>query len=736
MQAGSLVSNDVLALSSRVLVAGVERAHESWSVARDIVGDFPDQVAAGGGIRQATGTIVWAEQPDVTDTASNPWNTGAGWLPKSGEVVSVRVSDGVTEWPQFVGVIDETTGDAGGTAQSSIIDYTDYLNREVEHSTVFRQHPPTVEGQQLMGVGMGPAYPIDRALRACGFNCTPRREAGALVSVPAQISLWPELGTLVDSGHIPTNYRTAWGWVMGDFDADYKPFGSLMRTDPVQLTARVAAEHSGTFTLDAVYGSDIVRLMVTPSRGVIARLNGSNVASLPSMGAETIVTLLVKNGVWTIKTPSATATGSLAIPAGSDLTLVTATATLPSAVAGMQVSKPTPATEFASLGHIDSYFSETRGLSGTMNVLRSFNRRKAVDLITEISKATLQPFWFDEVGRLQLVASDVLLLRGSVQTVTTLDDITKLSWQDSRLSVRSKVTVQYQEPSVNASQYSNITLWQGNGETLESGQVASFIATEPADEDWAEIDNGATITGVETFNQGRGTRVGSYLEDSAGDWVASTGYTTWSAIERIGNETTKYTVTAGTIPVGKSLVIGFPKPSGYHPRFQGVGAPIIRGRGKAVWADMAVSSAITGPAGFPELIHDAGPWLSQTGSTILQTRIADFIAEQVTTPRPVITGMEVIYDPRRQLGDVITISSPDYMGVEMTALIVGVRNSAGDSFTQALDVRTISSKSTFTTYADHEAAYPDSLSYEQWRLLYPGTTTYTGFNADPLRGAP
>lgn len=737
MLVGELVSNDVMALQSYIIVNGVERAHESWSISRDIVGDLPEQVAAGGGVKQATGSIVWATEDDVTDMSPNPWNASAGWLPKPGDAVTIWAGDGATWWQQFVGVIDAPTGDVGSSSQSSIIDYTDRLNKGVEHSTVFRQHPPTIEGSNLMGVGMGPAYVIDRVLRTCGFRCTPQLESGAVVSVPGQTSLWPEIGVMTNAGAIPFNYRTVWGWVSGGIEASYKPNVALARSAPVQITARVAAEHAGTATIDAVYGSDIVQLQVTPSRGVVARLNGAAVATLADMGAETIVTLLVKSGVWTIKTPTATASGSLAIPAGSNLTGVDLDGDGESRVAGFQVSSPPPDWEFAAIGHADGYFLESLGLSGTMSVLRSYSRRKAIDVLDEISKATLAPFWFDEAGRLQLISTDVLLAREPVQTLTTMDDITKLSWQNGLLSVRSKVSLNYQEPTINRSQFSNITMWQGSGETLESGQVANFIAAEPADEDWAEVDNFAIggAGGGPTFNQGRGTWVNSYLEDADGVQTSSVGYATWTGISSIGMEAKKVAVTAGTLPVGKSLVIGYQDDVAFAERFRGTGAPIFRGRGKAVWTDMSVSSAITGPEGFPELVHDAGPWLSQEGSTILQDRIVDFIAEQVTTPKPTITGMEVIYDPRRQLGDVIIISSPTYMGVELTALIVGVRNSAGDSFTQSLDVRIINSASTFTTYGEHEAAYPDTLTYEQWRLLYPDTTTFDGFNNDPLRGA-
>lgn len=737
MQGGSLISNDVLSLNARITVAGVDRLHESWHISRDLVGDLPDQVAAVSGIRQATGSIVWAEQPDVTDMSANPWNTSTGWVPKTGEQVIIRVGDGITTWNQFVGVIDETTGGAGESMESSIVDYIDYLNREINHTTVFRNHPPKSEGGDYLAVGMGPPYAVDRAMRSCGFNATPRLESGSLLSVPAQISVWPERGSIIKSVTHPVNHHTTWGWCVSDINTSYTPNSSATRSTPVQLTATIAADHAGTFTLDAVYGSDFIRLMVTPARGVIGRLNGTNVASLASMGADTVVTLLVKSGVWTIKTASATATGSLAVPAGSDLTVINAVADSSSRVAGLQVSKPTLATEFASINHTPGFNQSSLNLSGRMSVLRSVTPRPAIDYLTEISKATLSPFWFAENGGAKMISSDLLTSSPSVQTVTTLNDITKLSWASNRLGVRSKVIVQYQDLALRQSKYSNVTLWQGSGETLESGQDAAYFATEPADEDWAEIDTGAVASagGITAFNQGRGSWVNAYLEDSSGGWSDGSAYVTWDPITQITNETRLFHAVAKTLPAGRTLVLGIPDDPGYLLRFRGMGMPILRGRGKSVWTDQRAISAIAGPSGFPELTHDAGPWLTESWTDRFPMIVADYIAGQVSVDRPTITGMEVIYDPRRQLGDVITISSPTYMGVELTALIVGVRNSAGDDFKQSLTVRVITAKSTFTTYAAHEAAYSDSLTYEQWRLLYPDTTTYAGFNADPLRGA-
>ncbi len=748
MQNGSLAVSDVQAFSSRVLVSGVQRAHSSWSIQRELTGDLPEQVVAVSGIRQASGTISWLEGPEATDRSPNPWNNGGQWLPASGEQVIIYVSDGVTEWPQFVGVIAETTGQVGEPFESTIVDYIDYLNRPVGHSTVLRVHAPRSEGANYIGVGMASGYPLDRALRACNFYATPRMESNCQWSVPAQTSMWPEYGTITAGGSFSGGYSHArtwsapWGWAMSNFNCTYNPmsFVPIIPSDPVQMTAMASATHAGLMTMTASYATLQVTLEITAARVAIARRNGVEVCRVTMEADATIVTLLVKTPNWTLKTnKGATGTGSSTLTGTTAISSITLTGEDAARCAGFQISKPSVAQEFASLGHVPSYFQDTGAFTGQMDVLRSYVNRPAVDLITEISQATLSAMWFNEFGAFQYIGSDVLRSRAPVQTVTTLNDITALSWQDSRLRLRSQVSVKYLLPAIDVSRYSNINLWSGTGETMESDQTKNLFAETPADEDWAEVDHftvGAA-EGMTAFNQGRGTWIDGYLEDSAGGWTAATGYYTAYPISKIDERTRIFKVVTGTLPAGKKFVLATPDDaSNYFPRFRGMSYPILRGRARVKWSETTKTSAIVGPFGSPALEHDAGPWVSlEEGNTLFVDRIADFIAGQVTKPAPVITGLGVTYDPRRQLGDVITISSPGLMGVTLTALIVGVRNSAGPSFRQELDVRVISASSTYTTYAQFEAAYSDSLTYEQWRLLFPDTATYNTFNSDPLRGA-
>ena len=82
------------------------------------------------------------------------------------------------------------------------------------------------------------------------------------------------------------------------------------------------------------------------------------------------------------------------------------------------------------------------------------------------------------------------------------------------------------------------------------------------------------------------------------------------------------------------------------------GLPLLRAMGKATSTDADYTSTVRGPSGAPELVHDVG-WFIQHDTRI--KGVADFIATELTTPLPRISGLQVLPDPRIQLGDMIRV---------------------------------------------------------------------------------
>ncbi|GAA1337108.1 hypothetical protein [Arthrobacter roseus] len=737
MQAGTLATSDVQSYTSRVLVNGIQREHKTWSITRELSGDLPDQVMAVSGITQATGTIAWKTGPDVSERSANPWNASTGWLPKSGDRVEIYAGDTATEWIQFTGRIDTTSGDVGKSAQSTIVDDIDNLNTRFSHDALLRIMPPRDNGGVRRGIGLGYAYYLDAALRRAGFYATPPKEARAAVSIPAQFSMWPEDGTLTVASDLSGGTSHAafwpapWGLSAANFLVEVGPRIREAPSSPVELTFMVAPDHNGNANMNVIYGSSVVQLAVAGSRTVFARLNGVEVCSLV-MGSAVTVSLLIKAGVWTLRTDTGTtATGTATIPGTTIMDLVTFSGDTASRLAGFQVCYPNTSTEFNPVNYKPTAVMDLSlsfaGLIDAAPVIKPTTSRKLID---EISNAALTATHIDEAGVFRVIQSDVLRNRAPVQTITTLDDIRSLSWSDDLLSVRSLVSIDYHKPFIDLSIYQNRLCYQGGSQTLESGQKTTELISPGTDEDWIGISFNMPELGdagsAANSNKGVGSVTGGVATDGTTDTLGEPYLIT--SLEQITPGTLKLTHEVTTLPAGNVMELRYPKASTtIWQRWLNEPFPFVRSFARTDWAGETYTSTITGPSYAPELVHDTGPWLAREDNTIVIQRVADFIADQVTKPGAVITGMRVGYDPRRQLGDVITISSPSLMGVELQCLIVGIDNGAGKSFTQSLGVRIISAVSTFTTYAEFNDAGGD-LTYQQWSLLEPLTQSYTQFN--------
>ena len=136
----------------------------------------------------------------------------------------------------------------------------------------------------------------------------------------------------------------------------------------------------------------------------------------------------------------------------------------------------------------------------------------------------------------------------------------------------------------------------------------------------------------------------------------------------------------------------------------------------------------SGPsAGSGHLTHDLGVWLNhQEGQHGPAAARKYRLAVATRAPLPMITGLDVWPDPRVQLGDVITVRSPVYLGAVFTALVTGVTNRHDGAASQSLSIRLLSVTVTGSqSYEDWSTQHPGTLTYAQWAALT--TQTYTAF---------
>lgn len=734
-----------------VMVNGVERAIRSVSWDTEMTGDLPEQVIASGGLGGASGTIEWATQDAVSDRPVSPWHKPVGWPPSPGDEVRVRVSDGETTWTRFTGVIDNTTGDPTSGYQSKIIDGRDQITGSFTHEALLRHMPPLVEDGSYRSIGLNFWYPLTMALRSAGLCNVPPIEVPSALSVPFQGSVWPEAGSVRDAGGAggtihASFFQAEYGYAAGSLDAAYAPRLSEDTGTPVQVTVVVPDTHAGVATIDVGYGLRTIRVRVGENRGVTAFFSPTSTSpwttvatvSAAPVGTTAVVQLLVKGGAWTLRSSAGgTGTGTQALGAGT-MSSVRVVADGAARIAGVQVSHPNSnAREFASLAFSPSMRFQASGLASTMDMMPALRGRSISNLVDEILTATLTAAWWDETGTLILRPSDALRGTAPSQTITTADDITALAWEDSLLSVRSAVEVTWKDPSISKGRQYRLELWRARADTLlaDSDPLEEFVTPESGVE-WFGVDR--TLRWLDdsnwgAYNQRRGSYCGVWYSNSNGDPI-TTGDARVHYSSLYADSLKITTTVVSLLSTAEVNTETHPEATALKPYLRGQALPVVRGMGRGEWVD-ATYRATAGPESASVLPHDLGYWGHEffEGGSVAQ-RIGDYLASMVSAPQPTITDLGLIYDPRRQLGDVYTLRS-EWLGIELRILVTRLSEAHGDGAHQTASVRVISATNVRgATYGEFEAAWATG-NYAGleavWDLL-----TYADFEADPLRGAP
>lgn len=716
MLPGVFDTADVLGLSTRVMVNGVQRGIKSWSVDRELQGDLPRQVAAVSGVMQATGTIVWSPQSDVSGHSPNPWNRLGGWVPSRGDRVEIFVSDGVTEWKRFHGLIDITRGDVGAGFQSTIIDDYDRLSASVNHITMLGIMPPrTIDGTRPWRLpGLNPLYYIDWALRRSRFYATPLRERNSLLDVPMQGSLWPHWGTLEEhSEGTPTggfNVVAPWGLAKRNFTAWYDPAEHPSMSQPVQMSFMIGPSHSSATDFILEYGSTNhqVKASVDSNRQVVVSKNNTTVLFITLRDDEHIVSVMVKAGQISLRTDQGRERSGTFTASGSGLSQVRVNAGFNAAVAGLQVSRPlNPADEHSSTRTrlTARYDTTSLRLTGNITAAPNIENRTAVDLITEINDAILAAMWIDETGVVQWAQSDTLRRRAPVKTVTTRDDIFTMSWESGLLQTASSIRIEGRRPSIYRSRWRNLTVAEGpRGDTMQAGDEITIFFEPGSDEDWVQPSFDFLEVGGEDgiwgpFNNPSYGTVGLHFERNGEEIVGPVNYRTTIETARLGNQKALIKYRAHNwAPDVEGILSTPPENTILWARHRNVPTTRMKAMGKITWFDDSYTLTNVGGPG-PELVHDVGVWSNMDSDEInYWHRVGEWIQSQVTVPQPVIRGVKIQPDPRLQLADVITIDSA-LVGVRADALITSTSESFDDQgYHQQVGVRVIDAKRSVESY--------------------------------------
>lgn len=726
--------------TSRILVDGEVRPHKTWRIRRDLSSGLPEQVAGFHGVTQATADVEWSHDAPVNQFATNPWNPSTGWTPDPGQRIQIIVRDEHTgnEWTQFTGRVDDGAGRILGSVSSTLIDDYDQLSAEVSHDALARIMPNEQSGGSPRSVGLVSTYYVDYAMRAAGFYPTPLQEPTSILFAPCQGGMWPHVGAVVDAGDYGSgdtgsghaaNHAAPWGFTVSNFRVDYRPWSTAAGSRPLQMSFMVAEKHTGFFEMVARYGDHSLRV-VADGRTIIAYRNtGTQIEACrltaSQMEGATIVSMVSKPGSISLRNDQGVEAEGPGWSSTNTLTRINVAGNHDARIAGIQANHPPTYSEHRPTRLPLTAAIGTKSVAhlGTLVAVPAIERVTAENLLSNISHAVLAGIWIDEHGRLQWESTRALTQQPVVDTVTTLNDITSLAWRKNLLGTSSQVTVRYKQARLNPSQYFSNLVWEGSRRDLAVGESVEDIISPGRDEAWIMVDDNPRLVGYanwETFDR-RGSSIGyTVLDDDDEEWPTSAGSNMNITMEKIGPDAWKIRHEVVALPSGTTAQLSTSdQTSRLRRRSLGIPLPRICAGTVVMFEDAEyVPSGVAGPG--PAFVHDAGHWLAAEGNV---QAIGDYLRAETSTARVVITGLEVLYDPRRQLGDRIRIESPDLMGVTLDALINEITNefTPESGYTQTLGVTVLSAATTFQTYEAFNAA-GGRLSYQQWNAITPSRT--------------
>ncbi|TLK56324.1 hypothetical protein [Glutamicibacter sp. V16R2B1] len=345
-----------------------------------------------------------------------------------------------------------------------------------------------------------------------------------------------------------------------------------------------------------------------------------------------------------------------------------------------------------------------KGLVESMGATNTILDTKAGDILREVGQATLTAIFFDEHGVLNFAPTNVLHAGSPVRTVTTAQDIFELGWMEALLTRRKQVGVEYRETALTLSKRYEVLLYQpSNSQQVGAGETIEEFIGPDDDAEWFEPDmtfSAITLSDIVNFNLGRDSWYGGVYRSGDGDtYVRDTSLAIGTQEIEVGRRWLMRHRNPSTRDVS---MMAPPESTAVYAKWLSAPLPILRGRGLANFTNANVTASTGAPSWTPALEHELGVY----GKKADATRVRDWLAARLKTGIITLTDVQIAYDPRLQLGDVITVESKKFYGFSMDALIIGKSESHDDAGAQmSLSVRTLTVRTTHTTYQDFEDAY-------------------------------
>lgn len=748
MQGGGVAVRDTYQVSGRVFVNGTDvgASVEAVSVDRDIPSGMPSDTS----FRSASGTVTATVGVGVAEMVSTPWRTDGVWPPKPMDDVEVVLSDGARQWTQFKGHVSDVSGHSGTrTVTFTVQDNYQSLDRPARIPALSSMMPALEKVPEQRFIGLESTFITDWVLRAAGRYATPPRAGWNVVSATLQGSMWPERGTLLESRRLtsggqqadyPSWHITDYGLCASNVQATYEPTHHASRPSriteyPVELTQEIIAHEDGEAGLYCRFpGGGMVVLYHTPNwiRANYYTPDNEHVVlvSVPKEGKKRASAhFYVINGTLYTELRSTDTQGNMVIEGAGEhsvgstlngtLEWVRVRGTAPQGA--FQVSFP--GDVWASLAFepnaiIHATGQDRNALIGIPEQLD----RSARELLDEQATAEFAQYWIDEMDTLHWWDRGLLAQRSSVGTLTGSEHVKALPWSHNYDSVKHQVSVKFVEPSRTLRRRTNLTLWQGRGETLEGGDDSEIFINVPDDEIWLGVDyenwvrySNATQN-FDRINQGRGTVLGGIRIDADGHEYPS--MQVMPSIRRVTDSTYVVETSIGeNLSVDEQAALQFVSEQQYNAslrgRWLGEKLPILRGKVRITLTEESRASQVTGPSNAPDYEHAAGFWIQEAARA---GRVADYAAASLTQPRPTVEALDIMPVFNLQVGDMVIVHVPEAVGLEVRGVVTS--NNISANFPEGSATQRISLLPTAVRHVDTPIPPPDEelsgVSWEQF----------------------
>lgn len=725
---GAVIDADVT-----VRVNGVVREHVSMSWSGDTTGGLPDQVvSAGTGMRSRTGKITWAQEDPVQVEPPHPLRQASGWPPREGDELvidsTVDTGQGPYTFRRFTGRLGRTTGSlVDGTLSSEITDtLSDHLNTLVSVPPLLRQDYGPVSSWTV-------AY---RALEQSRLGHLPPPDGDVIAHFTGQGESAPVSGTLSETAPSFTDPEAGM-WVRSsrlNLSSDRPRAGR-----DILLVARGSRRYDSWAQI-ILDDYSTIRVTVALSGAMTVIRSGSTIWSGQWDDYSTeIPVLAIQVGtsgqarVWTSRTRYTTI--SLAVASAR-----TVHQTLADHVSGVSVRYLSSASAgpsvVASAPPRPLQWAWTQVAMEPRRITRGVENVMADSVVDQWSEATLTSFWMDETGTPIAMPREMLVAGAPSRTQVVQERVFDGAWSRGDDSLRSQVVVKVQEGFVQESRPGlprEVVYAERSVRTFDTPEVVERFIEADSEMEWGPIDlsvsrwTGASSVSGDLPAYGTWAHaVVSYGpdDDDRWAWEAVPSPSTYTVtVERLGQRTLKVTETVVPGSGVAAVYLKSPSPKSNQSTawiktsFRDVASPVIRADWVSQWRDLMVIGATQGPSWAPTMVHDAGWWLTTEGAQV----VADALAKEVATSMPTLSGVSLLWDPTRQIGDVEDWIAAGDDGSELwvaRVLIVGYSEQwDGTVPTQSVDVRVISWIDPLSgkTYADLAAAY------DSYSGMSPGT---------------